>query len=217
MRCEAAQNLFDAYLDGELSSSQRTELGAHCVKCPDCRRALALLEVSGHILTSDQEPVSLEENFTDRLLACVDEREASWMRRGQHWLYVAGPLAAAAAVVLMGFFGFFDSNKGRVAGKAETGQIESVLDETEIPEPFLDADLESTESDAPAGELEHLIRQSQDNFDTKRQDVESLLENFDLTILQKIDVLEQMNEPTPSGAAGEDTGRETESDASGGE
>ncbi len=215
MRCEAAQKLFDAYLDGELSASQRTELGAHCVKCADCRRALALLEVSGHIVTSDREPVSLDANFTDRLLACVDEREASWMRRGQRWLYVAGPLAAAAAVILMGFFGFFDSNKGRVAGKAETGQVESVIDDSEIPEPFLDDDLESTNGDTPAGELQHLIRQSQNNFDTKRQDVESMLEKVDLTILQKIDVLEQMNEHAPVETAEPHNGAGAESGASG--
>ncbi len=197
MRCEAAQNLFDAYLDGELSAGQRTELGAHCVKCADCRRALALMEVSGHIMTSDREPVTLDANFTDRLLACVDEQESSWMRRWQRWIYVAAPLAAAA-VVLMGFFGFFDSNKGRVAGKAETGQIESVIDDSEIPEPFLDDDLEVTDGDAPAGELQQLIRRSQNNFDTRRQDVESLLEKVDLTILQKIDVLEQLNEQDPT-------------------
>ncbi len=208
MRCEAAQKLFDAYLDGELSPSQRTELGAHCVKCAECRRALALLEVSGHIVSSDQEPVTLDADFTNRLLACMDKRESSWMYRGRRWFYVLGPLAAAA-VVLLGFFGVFDTNKGRVAGKSETGQIQSMSEDIEIPEPFLDDDEDISEGETPTGDLQHLFQQSQSNFDTKRQNVESLWEKVDLTILQKLDVLEQMNEHEPA-----DTSDEPEQDES---
>ena len=111
MRCEQARQLFDAYLDGQLSPSQGTELGAHRLQCAECRRALALLEVSGHILASDRDPVAVQDDFSDRLLACMDVRRARWIRRIPRILYVAGPMAAAA-VVALAFFGVFDSNRG---------------------------------------------------------------------------------------------------------
>ncbi len=73
MNCEQAANLFDAHLDGVLSQSLETELAAHRVKCAMCRQDLALLEVAGHVIASDGAvDDQLEEDFTDRLLACID-------------------------------------------------------------------------------------------------------------------------------------------------
>ncbi len=119
MRCEQARQLFDAYLDGELSATQSTELGAHRLQCGDCRRALALLEVSGHIVASDRDPVSLRSDFVDRLLACMEAGPARWPYRIRRGLYIAGPVAAAA-VIGLAFMGFFDSvNKTQVAGHKE--------------------------------------------------------------------------------------------------
>ncbi|RME38576.1 MAG: anti-sigma factor, partial [Planctomycetota bacterium] len=54
MRCEDARQLFDAYLDGELSASLRTELKAHCVHCPACRHELAVMELACHLVASDR-------------------------------------------------------------------------------------------------------------------------------------------------------------------
>ncbi|MGB0715252.1 MAG: anti-sigma factor family protein [Phycisphaerae bacterium] len=116
MRCDQAQQLFDAYLDGELSPSLQRELGAHRVACADCRRELALLEVAGQLISTDDEPVGLQDGFTDRLMACVDEghhRDTRWRRI----LYVGAPMAAAA-VVCLAFLGLFDpaGRDTRVAG-----------------------------------------------------------------------------------------------------
>lgn len=129
MRCEQARQLFDAYLDGELSATQSTELGAHRLQCGDCRRALALLEVSGHIVASDRDPVSLRSDFVDRLLACMDVGPARWPYRIRRGLYIAGPVAAAA-VIGLAFMGFFDSvNKTQVAGHREV-RDGPVIDDT---------------------------------------------------------------------------------------
>src|SRR3990172_9471766 len=100
MRCEEAQQLFDGYLDGELSPSLTTELDAHRLQCADCRRALAILEVTGHVLVSDREAIMLESKFTDRLLACVETPGQRRVRQARRFLYVAGPMAAAAVIVL---------------------------------------------------------------------------------------------------------------------
>ncbi len=133
MDCEQAKQLFDAYLDGELGSALATELGAHRVRCAECRQALALLEVSEHLITSDPEPRELGTNFTNRLLACMDLPDESWrpavsgpsgrtaeresmisrLRRGLFWAGVS----AAAAMVALAFLGAFDRRgESRVAG-----------------------------------------------------------------------------------------------------
>lgn len=131
MRCQQARQLFDAYLDGELSPSQVTELSAHRVKCASCRRELALMEVAGRVLSLSNEPARLSGDFTDRLLACVDDQSQRPLLRFRKYLYVAGPLAAAAVVAFAVFGGFDRTVKSRVAGvKVERVQPAPVSDET---------------------------------------------------------------------------------------
>ena len=118
MHCEQARQFFDAYLDGELSAQLATELGAHRVRCSDCRRTLALLEVSGHIVRSDEEPVALREDFSDRLLACMQATGHGVWSRLRLKVYAAG-LLAAAAIVVLAFVGMFDGGEPMVAGQKE--------------------------------------------------------------------------------------------------
>lgn len=121
MDCRQAQQLFDAYLDGELSPTLETELGAHRVQCGDCRRALALLEVSGHIIRADHEEAATDSAFTDRLLACMDEPSRTLTHRAWRIASIGGGLAAAA-VVALAFLGLFDSRqRGMVAGERVEG------------------------------------------------------------------------------------------------
>ncbi len=179
--------MFDAYLDGELSPAMETELGAHRLRCPDCRRALALLEVTGHILESDEDPVLLNDGFSDRLLACMDERRSRWTHRVRRGLYIAGPLAAAA-VVVMAFLGSFDRQVGVRAGQEATwssldGGMPLIEDAVGNPVPEVD--------DPTTQELDQWGRQFLDRLDTKRRSGESLQRALDGRILDLIDVLEQ--------------------------
>lgn len=176
MNCEQAQQLFDAYLDGELSTSLATELGAHRLRCSECRRALALLEVTGHVLTSYDDRVSLKEGFEERLLACVDDR-SSFRQRFRRTVYILGPLAAAA-VITMAFLGAFDRTPGRVAG--EKVQAKDSVELDRLWQEMEDAE-DGQEVDPRAAELDRWGRKMQEN-----------LQSFqDLTIYQWLDVLEK--------------------------
>ena len=98
MNCKQAQNLFDAYLDEELTGTLATEFGAHKLSCAVCRRELALLEVVGHVVASDTDMPQLDTAFGDRLLACATAQRAP-VRRPFNWrLYLGAPLAAAACL-----------------------------------------------------------------------------------------------------------------------
>jgi len=101
MECEQARNLFDTYLGGELSGSLAAEFGAHKLDCPTCRRDLALLEVAGHVIAADSDAPLLGEEFTDRLLACALGTPRPRHSRRRRLVYIGGPLAAAACLVLM--------------------------------------------------------------------------------------------------------------------
>lgn len=205
MRCDQAQQLFDAYLDSELSPSLATELGAHRIRCPECRQALALLEVSGHIVRTDQEPVQLERNFTDRLLGCMEKQTTPWFVRWRREIYIAGPLAAAA-VISMAFLGAFDNSEPKVAGVKAIG--------VERPAPQAPVSLpEATPLDAPGAAdvnqemLEAWVDQARNNIAIKRESGASLRQLLDQTATQWGHILEDAGaKPAP---AQESTGSES--------
>ncbi len=190
MRCEEARKLFDAYLDGELSPSLATELGAHRVHCAACRRSLALLEVSGHIISSDREPVTVPEDFSERLLACVEVREHSWPARVRRSLFVVGPLAAAA-VIVMAFLGFFDRGRdSRVAGvKVEPAHVEAGVPRPTAPSAY--------DREAAERAIDLWIGQMQTNKAAKPGVAGSTPKPPDLTILQILELLKDTNEGAP--------------------
>lgn len=189
MRCEQARQLFDAYLDGELSPALKTELGAHRVRCAQCRRALALLEVSGHVIQSDVDPVEVCEGFSDRLLACVETSQQRWTHRTRRALYLAGPLAAAA-VITLAFLGVFDGREPMVAGEKVEVPAAAQPDPSIQPlvvEAEVDADADATLAGEPP--LEDWLARTRDNMSSKLESGQSLQRYMDLTILQWIDIL----------------------------
>jgi len=183
MRCEQARQLFDAYLEGELSPALATELGAHRVQCADCRRALALLEVSGHIIASDREPVQLSSGFSDRLLACMEPRSAWWVQRTRRILYIGGPLAAAA-VVALAFLGVFDRGGIGVRSRIEYAPAETISDLFDSTAP---ADDQAEQA------LDELALQTRESIDAKRQSGEFLQQMLEMTVTQWLDVVDEAN------------------------
>ncbi len=102
--CQHARQLFDRYLDGELSPSLQAELHAHQLSCSACQTELAMLEACGDVIMLDRrrEP-TLSDSFTDRVLMArraqlvKQPRRRSW---GRTLVLVSSPLAAAASIVL---------------------------------------------------------------------------------------------------------------------
>ena len=48
MNCSEAEQLFDAFLDGQLTGSLRLELDAHRLRCRRCQQTLAMMEACEH-------------------------------------------------------------------------------------------------------------------------------------------------------------------------
>jgi anti-sigma factor RsiW len=200
MQCQQARQLFDAYHDGELPPALATEFGAHLVHCSECRRAFALLEVSGHIIASSEDPVQLRGDFTDRLLACMDKGRTRWILRLRRTAYVAGPLAAAA-VIALAFLGVFSRHETRVAGVKDVADAPMVVERqpSESADDQPDAAARAAQS-ANERALEEWLERTRQNVDAKKASGESLQRAFDMTILQLLDILDSAKETTPGEA-----------------
>ena len=117
LTCQDARNLFDAHLDGELSPAMETELNAHRLSCAACRHELALLEVAGQVVEADNVAPTLDDDFTSRLLACMDRpAQPRWDVRRVVRIGLRG-LAAAACILLVA--GYFARPAARVAGVSQ--------------------------------------------------------------------------------------------------
>lgn len=199
MRCEQAQELFDGYLDGDLSPTLTRELGAHQLSCPKCRQAIALIEVTGHILASNTEDEELDEGFTNRLLSCLERSRAGWPARFRLWFYVGGPLAAAA-VVAFGFLGVFSRSDSQVAGRRAFAPTPLFVAENP------DAGGRSDETIVDSGEtpLDRWIRDGMESAAGKDPDVDEQPRPIELTILQLFDVINEAmeSEAVPEGSPG---------------
>lgn len=138
MNCDQARNLFDAYMDGELTATLATEFAAHRLDCEDCRRRLALMEVVEHVVkTDEQEPEGLCDGFTDRLMACLPSAPShrSW-REDRRWLYLGAALAAAAAIAFLMYGPFSPTGKHLVAGRMAIGEPSPAESEAvDVPNP----------------------------------------------------------------------------------
>lgn len=207
MTCIEARQLFDAYLDGELAPTLATELAAHRLMCADCRRTLALMEVSGHIIASDRREPAMANDFTDRLLACM-ETQGGGARRWTRWLCVGGPLAAAALVGIV-MIGAFRGEPTKVAGWKETAPAATLsLDEVVRGD-------EPTNAAAPdprEAQLDAYLKQLRERVATKQQAGESVQAIFDLSIIQLMSIVAPSHDPLADPVPADATEPEGETD-----
>lgn len=100
--CEHARQLFDRYLDGELSPSLQAELHAHRLSCSLCQSELAMLEACGDVILLDRSEPTVSASFTDRVMSAYVSRRAHQPRRRlvRAAMMVASPMAAAASLLL---------------------------------------------------------------------------------------------------------------------
>ncbi len=185
MNCEQARNLFDAYLDGELSSALEIELHAHRLNCPDCRQELALMEVAGHVIQSGTDEFTLQPDFTDRLLACVATDLPQTRSRRDLIIRLAAGLAAAACVTLLVVR--MIGPTPQVAPFAKTSSATASSDPAVEAEPQGPIEMPAPGFQDAATALQ---RSLEDAMLETHESSESLLRLGEMTLLQLIDTLQ---------------------------
>ena len=116
--CEQAQHLFDSYLNDELSASLVAEVDAHRLECAACRHQLALMEACGNVIRLDACEPRPSADFTDRLMAILDEEKTSrrWLGISRSMKIAGGLLGVAAAIAAVVVFYPTAVKEGLVAG-----------------------------------------------------------------------------------------------------
>ncbi|MCK4342756.1 MAG: hypothetical protein KAY37_13645 [Phycisphaerae bacterium] len=99
MTCSECEQLFDAYLDGQLAGSLRLEFDAHRLRCRHCQQTLAMLETIGNVIATDRQIPELSFDFSDRVLRRI-KRPRRMFRPSLRVAVVIGAALQAAAVLL---------------------------------------------------------------------------------------------------------------------
>ncbi len=189
MDCSQAKSLFNTFLDSELTGSLAAEFAAHKLQCAACRRELALLEVMGHVLATDTSTPGLDAEFTDRLVACAlapANQPRRWPRR---LLYIGGPLAAAACLLLT-----FSLLRSKPQDAPLTPQVLPWEQKMDSPAEMLKQVEQARLShpdDAQLAALESALREHVDRISAGTQESTKLLENFGkMTIMEILDSIQ---------------------------
>jgi len=99
MNCAECEELFDAYLEGQLGGSLRLEFDAHRVRCRRCQQTLAMLEAIGNVIAADPQVPELPADFTARVMSEIERpRRPSFARPRVRFIALVG-LQAAAVIV----------------------------------------------------------------------------------------------------------------------
>ncbi len=149
MKCNAAQDLFSAAFDGELSVAEERELKAHLSSCPACSREFALFSKSVRLVNSLPRP-SANPFFEQKVLRELRTREVPSTRAWGPLLSPKPALAFAVATVLLALFVVLPQNQ-------PVSESEFAMNELELVTPG-DQPVESPAASemisAPVGSIE---------------------------------------------------------------
>lgn len=149
MKCNAAQDLFSAAFDGELSVAEEREFKTHLSSCPACSREFALFSKSVRLVSSLPRP-SANPFFEQKVLRELKTREVPSTRPWGPLLTPKPAIAFAAAAVLLALFVVLPQNR-------PVPESEFAMNEQELAQPG-DQPVESPAASevisAPVGSVE---------------------------------------------------------------
>lgn len=100
MYCPECEQLFDAYLDGQLAGSLRLEFDAHRLRCQRCQQTLAMLEAAGNVIASDSQVPEMSEDFTERVMRDITQPQVRTLCfPSPRVALIAAAVVQAAAVI----------------------------------------------------------------------------------------------------------------------
>ncbi len=100
MNCQKVETYLSAYLDGEVTLSERRAIESHVQQCRECRESVKSLSILKSHLEQLPE-VEIPEGLEDRLCRAVFDGETSVQERNRTWGLMARASLAAAAVVFV--------------------------------------------------------------------------------------------------------------------
>ena len=97
-KCETYQIIIESYIEGELTSADKTRLEEHVKDCPNCRKEYAEAQTLALVLNESFQPETSGEQVADSVMASISELPIH--EKGQQpfltfWKIAAGFMIAA--------------------------------------------------------------------------------------------------------------------------
>ena len=130
MRCEEVRTRLDAYLDGELSETERPQLRDHVAGCVDCGPELAALERLRDNIRGAAPRYRAPPALRSQIRSAIRREEAAHMPapRAPGWLAYAASIMLAVAIGSGGTFMLLgERQEDRVAGEIIDSHLRSLL------------------------------------------------------------------------------------------
>lgn len=135
LECRRFRNRLDAFMDNELSASEREEMLRHARACSECDRILKeYQDMLGLLATIDEDIVVPPEVAQGWRSAVRDEAERDRKHSGRGWIRALSSMAAAF-VLLLGMTGLYRSGFNPAAGSTigvQNVQYAAGREETEV-------------------------------------------------------------------------------------
>jgi anti-sigma factor RsiW len=122
MNCKEAEGFLDAYLDGELESSQRLELDQHLSECSECRAALEERRQFRSFFAANAPRYQAPSELREKISTITRQRKSSWWR--QSWIYAAALLVVGLVVA---WTVFYPNREKRLAAQAASDYLRALL------------------------------------------------------------------------------------------
>jgi anti-sigma factor RsiW len=150
MKCRHAKKMISQYVDDELSPRRKRDLESHIRSCASCKDALEEARAL-HVLLSAAERFPAPYGFATRVLANLDEKEASQVPRlpGFRPLVFRAAQVALALVVM---------TIGTVSGSLLLTERNDRLGQTAVQETFSIDLFQATPPDSIGGIYNTLMR-----------------------------------------------------------
>lgn len=101
LECRRFRNRIDAFVDGELTPSEREEMRRHAETCPECGKLLSEYQNMLEMLSELDEGLEIPPEAAQAWRSGVrDECEQRRSRKGKGWIKAAASIAAALVVLL---------------------------------------------------------------------------------------------------------------------
>jgi anti-sigma factor RsiW len=101
MKCNKVTKRLSAWLDGEVSGTEKDRISRHLEKCANCRQELEILKADANVLRAFESPDASPYLLT-RVMAEVRAEEPVRMPARRPWWQRAMPIAAGVLLVAGG-------------------------------------------------------------------------------------------------------------------
>ena len=134
MSCNKYKKQIISYLDGELHQDMASEFEAHLNSCESCKIELGRLKMINQLIEDEKSEFKADAFMSTRVLAKINNKEASSSTVGFSLRYLTLATLAAAGIAVGIFIGTLYSSSSTTTDNSTTVQVWDQLADEYMPE-----------------------------------------------------------------------------------